>query len=339
MPPPAASAGSGVRDGAEPSVSLADVQAAVSRIEGRVRRTPVLEVDFAELASVAGQRVQDGMAPLALKLESLQQAGSFKVRGAFSSALAQGVPADGLIAASGGNHGIAVAFVAKALGVRAEIFVPATASAVKVERIRSLGAVVHVAGRQYADAQAACDERKAHADALEIHPYDAVLTVAGQGTLGVELCEQVSRLDTVVVAVGGGGLAAGIASALPDHVRLVCVEPETACCLADALQAGAPLPVEVSGVAADSLGAAQIGAIAWELLAGRCESVTVSDSAILSARRTLWERCGLAVEPGAAAAFAAVQSGACGISPGERAAVVVCGANTDPADLTAEPPA
>jgi threonine dehydratase len=268
-----------------------------------------------------------------LKLELFQHGGSFKARGSFNSALAQGVPDAGLIAASGGNHGVAVAHVAGELGVRAEIYVPATSAPVKVARIRALGADVHVAGDFYADAQAACDARIEASGALAIHPYDEPLTVAGQGTVGIELEQQIEGIDTVVVAVGGGGLAAGIAAALP-HARIVGVEPERCCCLHEALMAGRPAPVEIDSIAADSLGARQIGAVPWAVLRDRVESVIVPDEAIVAARQALWDRAQIVTELGGATAYAALLSGAWRPAEDERVAVVVCGANTDPADLT-----
>jgi len=269
---------------------------------------------------------------ITLKLELLQHGGSFKARGGFNSALAQGVPDAGLIAASGGNHGIAVAYVAAELGVHAEIHVPTTSSPVKIARIRALGAEVRLAGDLYADAQAACDARIAESGALAIHPFDAPLTVAGQGTLGIELEQQLEDVDTVMVAVGGGGLAAGIAAALPE-ARIVCVEPQRCCCLHAALVAGRPVPVEIDSIAADSLGARQLGDVPWSVLQDRVESVLVSDDAIVEARQALWDRAQLVAELGGATAYAALLSGAWRRAADERVVVVVCGANTDPADL------
>lgn len=291
------------------------VDAAYGRIRARVRCTPVMEFDG-----------------VTLKLELFQHSGSFKVRGSFNSVLAQGVPEAGLIAASGGNHGIAVAHIARELGARAEVYVPSTSSAVKVARIRSLGADVHVAGEFYADAQAACDARIEESGALNIHPYDAPLTVAGQGTVGIELEQQIEDLDTVVVATGGGGLGAGIAAALPD-VKIVCVEPTNSSCLRAALDAGGPVKVEIDSIAADSLGGPQIGAIPWEVLRERATSVLVDDAAIVAARQHLWDRVQLVTEHGGATAYAAILSRAWQPAQGERVAVVVCGANTDPSDL------
>ncbi len=301
-----------------------NVDDAMGRLEGRIRRTPVMR---------SGPDSFGIGHDLVLKLESLQHSGSFKVRGSFNNALASGVPSAGLIAASGGNHGIAVAYVARALGVEAEVFVPGVSSSVKIDRIRALGATVHVVGDLYDDAQAACDHRADESGALNIHPYNAPLTVAGQATVGVELMDQADGIETVVVAVGGGGLAAGLAAALPHDVRLVCVEPETSRCLWAALEAGEPVQVDVAGVAADSLGARRIGRLPWELLGDRAESVVVSDAAIIEARRRLWNEVQVVAEHGGATALAALTSGAYVPGPDERVAVVVCGSNTDPGDL------
>lgn len=268
-----------------------------------------------------------------LKLECLQHAGSFKVRGGFNSVLASDVPAAGLIAASGGNHGLAVAHVARSLGLAAEIFVPRASSPVKVSRIRELGAKVHVVGALYDDARRASVERAAESGALDIHPYDAPLTVSGQATVGLELMEQVPGLDTVLVAIGGGGLVAGLASALPDSVKIVGVEPENSACFRAAIEAATPVDVEIDSVAADSLGAKRIGSIAWEIAHRRVESVVVSDADIRDARQRIWADVRLAVEMGGATAMAALTSSRYVPGAGERVAVVLCGSNTDPVDL------
>jgi threonine dehydratase len=267
-------------------------------------------------------------------LESLQHAGSFKARGSFNSALASPPPPSGLIAASGGNHGIAVAHVARALGVPAEIFVPAISAPVKIERIRQRGATVHVIEGIYDDAQVACDIRQRETGAFSIHPFDAMLTLAGQATMGVELVEQSSKLDAVVVAVGGGGLAAGLALSVPKDVQIICVEPERSQCLRAALDAGERTTVDVSGVAADSLGARTIGDLAFRALEGRVKSVLVSEEAIMDARRRLWEDVGVVAETGGATALAALTSGAFVPASGSILNVIVCGSNTDPSDLS-----
>jgi threonine dehydratase len=306
-------------------IDAALVAAAHGRIRSRIRRTPIL-------ASGVGAF---GLAiSVTLKLELVQHSGSFKVRGAFNSALGADHAPKGLLAASGGNHGLAVAYVARDLGLPAEIFVPAVSSAVKLERIAALGATVHVVGQVYDDAQAACDERAAESESLLIHPYDQPHTVAGQATLGVEIMEQVPDVDTVVVALGGGGLAAGIAVSLPRSVRLVVVEPETSCCFSAALAAGHRVEVPVAGVAADSLGAGQIGSLAWSILAERADSRTVSDESIMESRRRLWADARVVAEPGGATALCALTSGTYAPGADERVVVVVCGGNTDPSDLT-----
>jgi threonine dehydratase len=293
------------------------VDAAYGRIRSRVRETPIMAFD-----------------EVVLKLELFQHAGSFKTRGSFNSALAQGVPEAGLIAASGGNHGIAVAHVARELGVAAEIFVPTSSAAAKVAKIRSLGAAVHVTGDFYADAQAACDARVAESGALAIHPYDAPLTVAGQGTLGIEIEQQVPEVGAVLLATGGGGLAAGVAAALPD-VEIVCVEPAGATAGAAGGAAGVPAPIDVDSVAADSLGARQLGNIPWTQLGERATSVLVEDDAIIDARYDLWDRAQIVAEHGGATAWAAMRTGAWRPSADGTTVVVVCGGNTDPTDLAA----
>jgi threonine dehydratase len=311
-------------------VTLADVEAAAGRISGRIRRTPILEVD----ADVFGRS-----GSLVLKLEMVQHSGSFKVRGAFNrilTALEGGsLPACGVIAASGGNAGIAVAHAARELGVLAEIFVPEAASPVKVSRLQELGAVVTVTGALYADAFDACLKRAADTGALLVHAYDQPEVVAGQGTLGLELLDQTDyRIDTVLVAVGGGGLIGGIATAVGSFARVVAVEPELIPTLHAALAAGEPVDVSVGGVAADSLGAKRVGEIAFETVREhRVHSVLVSENAIIDARQRLWDECRLALEYGGAAALAALIDGVYVPGPAERVAVVLCGGNTDPATL------
>jgi len=301
-----------------------DPESAMERIQPWVRRTPVIE---------SGTNTFGLTESIAMKLECLQHAGSFKTRGGFNSALASEIPAAGLIAASGGNHGLAVAFVARALQVPAEIFVPEASSAVKVRGIRDLGATVHVVGALYDDARLACTERASVSGALDIHPYDAPLTISGQATVGLEMVEQVPDLDTVIVAVGGGGLIAGIVAAVPDSVNVVGVEPEGSSCLRAAVDARMPVDVAIRSVAADSLGAKRLGAIPWGIVDGRVEAITVSDEAILTARRVLWDEGRVAAEHGGATALAALTSGAYVPVIGERVVVVVCGSNTDPGDL------
>ncbi len=309
-------------------ISTADVERAAARIEGRVRRTPVFTAD-------------DGVW---FKLEQLQHTGSFKARGAFNRILAAGeLSAAGVVAASGGNAGLAVAHAAREFGLPARVYVPATAPAVKVAGLRQLGAAVDLVGEKYADAYDAAVKHAADSGALFCHAYDQPDICAGQGTLGLELLAQAGGLDTILVAVGGGGLLAGVAAAVEGWARVVGVEPRTIPTLNAALAAGAPVAVEVSGIAADSLGATRLGDIAFAVATRtNAGSVLVDDSAIVQARAFLWDRYRLAVEPGGATAFAALLAGAYRPAPGERVAVVLCGANTDPATLTspkAGPPA
>ncbi|MFI5491873.1 threonine/serine dehydratase [Actinoplanes sp. NPDC051859] len=302
-------------------ISRDAIEAAARRLTGRVRRTPVLT---------------DG--PVGYKLELVQHAGSFKTRGMFNKILTaaeDGLPAAGIIAASGGNAGLAAAYAARELGVPAEIFVPVTAPPVKVAKLAKLGARVVQAGVEYAEAFAAASVRGAETGALFCHAYDDADMVAGNGTVALELLEQLpAGFDTVLVAVGGGGLIAGVAAALHGQAKVVAVEPRNARALNAALDAGAAVDVPVSGVAADSLGARRAGAIAVETaVAAGLSSVLVDDQAIVEARRRLWEDYRLVVEHGTACAQAALTSGAYVPAVGERVIVLLCGANTDPADL------
>ena len=272
--------------------------------------------------------------PSLLKLELLQHTASFKPRGAFSKMLASEVPPDGVIAASGGNFGLAVAYAARRLGHRAEIFVPATSPAAKIDRIRAQGAVVRVVEGFYDDAAEAARERGAESGVLAMHPFDQPEVVAGGGTIGLELTEQVPDADTVLVAVGGGGLVGGIAAWLGEHVRVVAVEPETSCCLHAALEADTPVDVAVAGIAVDALGTRRVGNIAFDIARRLVrESVLVSDDAIREAQRALWRELRLVAEPGGATAMAAITSGAYVAEPGEHVVVLVCGGNCDPATL------
>jgi threonine dehydratase len=305
-----------------------DIDAAAGRITGRIRRTPVLDLH-------AGALGLDH--PVTLKLELFQHTGSFKPRGAFSRVLSADVPAAGLVAASGGNHGLAVAHVARTLGLPAEVFVPTASSPVKVARLRSYGVRVVVGGDYYADAYLASAERAQETGALVVHAYEGTSTVAGQGTLARELGEQRPDVDTVLVAVGGGGLVAGIASWYAGRARVVSVEPERIPTLAAALDSGGPVDVDVSGVAADSLGARRLGTTAYRaVVAAGVVPVLVSDDAILDARQRLWDEVRIAAETGGATALAALTTGAYRPAPGERVAIVVCGGNTDPRDLVPE---
>jgi len=302
-------------------ISRSDVEAARRRVGSRVRTTPVLRADG-----------------LWLKLEQFQHTGSFKARGAFNRVLAAaergGLPEAGVIAASGGNAGLAAAFVARELGAAAEVWVPETAPPVKVAKLRALGASVVQVGREYADAYEAATKRAAETGALFCHPYDQPEVCAGQGTLALELEEQTGGVDTILVAVGGGGLMAGIAAALEGRSRVIAVEPERCPSFHAALAAGEPVDAEVSGVAADSLGARRTGEISFAVAQRTgVRSLLVSDEAVTAARRALWERHHIVIEHGTAAAYAALLTGAYAPSADERVAVVCCGANTDPTDL------
>lgn len=310
-----------------PQVTPDDIEIAAKRIEPYVRRTPVLAVRGADL---------DLPIDVQLKLELLQHAGSFKPRGAFNRVLVarDEVPAAGLVAASGGNHGAAVAFVARQLGMRAEVFVPSTSPQMKRDRIAQLGAVVHVVEGIYDDAQAAATAHQTTTGALAVHPYDHPDVVAGQGTMSRELEQQVGEFDTLIVASGGGGFTAGQAAWFESRVRVISVEPETSQCLRAARQAGEPVTVDVAGVAADSLGARRLGEVAWSVVRHHvADAVVVSDDAIRAAQRQLWDRLRLIVEPGGAAALAAIHTGAYRPAADERVVVVVCGANCDPASV------
>ncbi|HVE95582.1 MAG TPA: threonine/serine dehydratase [Pseudonocardiaceae bacterium] len=310
-------------------ITRADVEAATRRITGRVRRTPVAEVDPGTFAPA--ERVW-------LKLEFMQHTGSFKARGAFNRILAAAeageLPAEGVIAASGGNAGLAVAYAAKSLNVPAEVYVPTTAPTVKVTRLGAFGATVVQHGTEYAEAYEAATKRAVETGALFCHAYDQPEICAGQGSVAVELLDQLGQVDTVVLAVGGGGLMAGVATALEGQTTVVGVEPETIPTLHTALAAGQPVDIEVSGIAADSLGARRIGTIAYDVAARtNVRSVLVTDDAIITARRLLWDHYRIAIEHGTAAALAALNSDAYRPAAGERIAILLCGANTDPTDL------
>lgn len=298
----------------------AEIDAAAARIDGHVRRTPVFKADLGA-----------GLPRLELKLEHLQHTGSFKPRGAFNSLLSGPVPEAGVVAASGGNHGAAVAFAASRLGHRARIYVPELAGPAKCALIERSGADLVVVPGSYAEALDAARRHERETGARQIHAYDAPETVAGQGTLMREWEAQGLSADTVLIAVGGGGLIAGALAWLQGRRRVVAVEPERAPTLARALADGPETEVEVSGVAANALGARRIGRICHALATGfGVESVTVGDDAILAARRHLWQEARLLVEPAGATALAALLSGAWRPAPGERVAVLVCGANPEP---------
>jgi threonine dehydratase len=270
-----------------------------------------------------------------LKLELLQHTGSFKVRGAFNRVLAEeSIPESGLITASGGNHGAALAYVADQLGLPAEVFVAEVTPTLKRDRIADFGAKVVVGGHQYPDALEASRRRAIETGAMEIHAYDHPLTVAGQGTMAAELEEQVPGVTEVLMAVGGGGFAAGGAAWFGERIPVVCVEPEGSAAYARAREAGHPVDVTIDSLAADSLGARRIGDVPFEALhAARSPSVLVEDAAIVHAQRWFWEHIRLVVEPGGATAAAAVLSGVQRPDPRGRTVVVVCGSNADPSTV------
>jgi len=302
-----------------------DIRAAAGRIAPHVRRTPVIRLSPAETGLVA---------PLALKLEQLQVTGSFKPRGAFNRLLSAEVPAAGVVAASGGNHGIAVAHAARVLGLAAEIFVPEITSEAKRARIAATGATLTVGGAAYDQARQASEARAAATGALIVHAYDQAEVLAGQGTVGLEFEEDAPELTHVLVAAGGGGLYGGIASWYDGRVRIVVVEPDECPTLFMAGMAQRPMDAPTGGVAADSLGARRVGALAFEVMmrqGGQC--VVVPDDAIRAAQRWLWERLQVVAEPGGATALAAILSGRWVPPDGARAGVVVCGANCDPGSV------
>ncbi|MFM7345259.1 MAG: threonine/serine dehydratase [Tagaea sp.] len=304
------------------NITRAEIAETWDAIRPYVRRTPAVDLDGAEFGLAPG--------PIAFKLECLQHSGSFKARGAFANLLRRDVPNAGVAAASGGNHGAAVAYAAKTLGHKATIFVPSIASPAKIERIESYGAELVVGGERYADALAACEAFVAKTGALSIHAYDQVETMLGQGTLGAEIDEDRPGLDTLLVAVGGGGLIGGIAAWYGGTTKIVAVESDGAPTLHAAFAAGQPVDAPAGGIAADSLAPKQVGAmmfpIAREFVAPTV--VLVTDDHIRAAQRALWSVLRVVAEPGGAAAFAALLCGRYVPAKGERVGVLVCGSNT-----------
>jgi threonine dehydratase len=290
-----------------------------------IRRTPVIDVDGADF----GLNGSSAAPRLSLKLELLQHAGSFKARGAFANLLLREIPAAGVVAASGGNHGAAVAFAAMRLGVPAAIFVPSVSSPAKMERIRGYGARLVVAGERYVESLAESERWAAESGALAVHAYDQAETLQGQGTLALELEEQAPALDTLLVAVGGGGLVGGIAAWYAGRVKIVGVEPEAAPTLHMALAAGRPVDAPAGGIAADSLAPKRVGEMMFPIAQAYVSHVVlVPDDAIQQAQSALWDVLRIAAEPGGAAAFAALLSRGYQPRPGERVGVLVCGGNT-----------
>ncbi|HXB73534.1 MAG TPA: threonine/serine dehydratase [Candidatus Acidoferrales bacterium] len=291
-----------------------------------IRRTPVVEADGADFGL--------GPLPLVLKLELLQHAGSFKTRGAFANLLMRHVPEAGVVAASGGNHGAAVAYTAMMLRKPARIFVPTVASPAKLDRIRGYGADLVIHGERYAEALAASEEWVAQSGALAVHAYEQIETLLGQGTVGLEFEEQAPRCHTLLVAVGGGGLIGGIAAWFTGRMRIIGVEPEAAPTLTLALQAGRPVDSPAGGIAADSLAPKRVGELMFPIAQKWVERVVlVPDEAIQAAQRALWDVMRVVAEPGGAAAFAALLSGRYRPRAGERVGVLVCGGNTTAVDF------
>nr|WP_029348600.1 threonine/serine dehydratase [Mesorhizobium ciceri] len=306
------------------SITRERIAAMEPRIRPFVRHTPVLRVDMADF----------GRPPLAvdLKLECLQHSGSFKARGAFTNLLERPVPKAGVVAASGGNHGAAVAYAAMRLGHKATIFVPEVSPPAKLERIRGYGAELVVGGARYAEALVASEDFAEKSGALQIHAFNQEETLVGQGTLGLEIEADLPELDTLLVAVGGGGLIGGIAAWFAGRIRIVAVEPEGAPTLYRAFEAGQPFDAPAEGIAADSLAPKRVGEMMFPIAEAFVErSILVSDDEIIAAQAALWDRVRIVAEPGGAAAFAAILSGRYAPAAGERVAVLVCGANANPA--------
>ncbi|MEO6773824.1 MAG: threonine/serine dehydratase [Kofleriaceae bacterium] len=305
--------------------SREQIERAERAIRPYVRRTPTIEVAARDFGLAD--------ATIVFKLEQLQQAGSFKARGAFANMTLREVPAVGVVAASGGNHGAAVAHAARVLGIPARIFVPTISTQAKVDRIRAAGAELVQIGDRYADALAAAEAWTRTSGALPIHAFDQLETLMGAGTVALELEQQVGEVDAVLAAVGGGGLIGGIGAWFEHRTRVVGVEPELAPTLAHALAAGHPVDAPAGGVAADSLAPKRIGELMFPIAQACVTSVLVSDAAIVEAQRALWDVLRVVVEPGGAAAFAALLSGRYPLAAGARIAVVLSGGNTSAVQL------
>jgi threonine dehydratase len=307
-------------------ISAGEIRATYAAIAPHIRRTPIIEVDGSDFG-IAG-------ASLVLKLESLQHAGSFKARGAFTSLLTRKIPHAGVVAASGGNHGAAVAFAAMKLKVPAKIFVPSIASPAKIKQITHYGAELVITGERYADALAASEAWVAQSGALPIHAFDQRETMLGQATVGLEFEEQAAGMTTLLVAVGGGGLIAGLAAWYDGRIKIVAVEPMLAPTLTRALEAGRPVDAEAGGIAAESLAPRRVGELVFPVIQRHIsETVLVSDDAILDAQRQLWKLLRVVAEPGGAAALAALTSRQYVPAPQERLGVLICGANTAAVDF------
>jgi threonine dehydratase len=306
--------------------SRSEIRSIYAAISPHIRRTPVIEIDASNFGiSAAG---------LSLKLESLQHAGSFKARGAFTNLLTREVPRAGVAAASGGNHGAALAFAAMKRKVAAKIFVPTVASPAKIQQITEYGAELAIGGERYADALAASEAWVARSGAMPVHAFDQAETLLGQATVGLELERQARQLTTLLVAVGGGGLIAGIAAWYAGRIKIVGVEPTQAPTLTRALEAGRPVDAEAGGIAADSLAPRRVGELVFPIARRYVnQTVLVSDEEIREAQRLLWKLLRVVAEPGGAAALAALTSRRYVPGPGERVGVLICGGNTSAVDF------
>ncbi len=320
-------------------MTRAEVEAAATALAGRVRTTPTLTLPGAEFGVDAELETK-----VTLKLEFLQHSGTFKARGALHFLSTNDIASAGVTAASGGNHGVAVAWAAAQLGHRATIFVPTISAPAKVARLVSLGAEVVQVGRVYGEALEACQDHQASTGATAIHAYDDAEVVAGAGTTALEFEHQVDRaglapMDALLVACGGGGLSAGVAACLGHATTIVVGETDQTAAWAEAKRAGGPVDVEVGGLAADALGATRLGSIAYRTLSAvGAESALVDDEATAAARQDLWDRCRLAVEAAAAVPLAVLRAGVWQPRPGAHVGVIVCGANTSPSDLDTDQP-
>ena len=302
-------------------VNRTEIERCEALIRPYIRRTPIIEIDGADVGI--------GSNKLCLKLELLQHSGVFKVRGAFTNLLTRTIPAAGVVAASGGNHGSAVAYAAMKLKVPAKIFVPTISSPAKLQRIRAYGADLVVEGDRYADALAASEAWVKQSGALPLHAFDQDETMLGQGTVGMELEAQAPDIETVLVSVGGGGLISGIAAWYAGRAKVIGVEPYASPTLTKALEAGHPVDAEAGGIAADSLAPRRVGERVYPIAEKHVHgTVLVTDEAILRAQQVLWDVLRVVAEPGGAAAFSALLSGAYKPMAGERVAVIICGGNT-----------
>ena len=310
-----------------PLIDQAQIAATHRRIQEHIRRTPILAMEGSDFGL--------GVFPVVLKLELFQHAGSFKARGALTNLMTRNVPLAGVVAASGGNHGVAVAFAAHKFNIPARIFVPIVASAAKRERIEEYGANLVIAGDRYADALEASKIWQEKSGAMSVHAFDQTETLLGQGTIGLELEQQAPDLDTLLVAVGGGGLIGGIAAWYQGKIKIVGVEPEAAPTLTKALEAGHPVDAEAGGIAADSLAPRRVGELMFPIAQRFVDRVLlVSDEEIRGAQEQLWKAARIAAEPGGAAGLAALTSRKYVPAKGEHVGVLICGGNTTAVDFS-----